>query len=446
MAEQPHSSSSSTRKRKATDFFWDLLIDDESEEDEEDAFVVALASAAVASSLSDDTTPRKRQRPSFFVRDRIEWDLHVAELIDEGPHAFPRMYRMSHEAFVKLCSYIDSYCRVDPIMSIRRSTKGPIVTEIALHCLLRWLGGGSYLDIRISAGISVSSFYVCIHKCMNAILLCDALSFSMPITEEDLNRASEEFESISFNSVIDGCVGCLDGFLLTIQTPPKSQTGNVKAYFSGHYQCYGINVQAVCDSKCRFISVSVAAPGGSNDIAAFRKTRLHSMLEELPIGKYIIGDNAYICSEHLLTPFSGDQRNDARKDAFNFYLSQVRIRIEMAFGLLTTKWRILRRPLQVKLKYAGKVLLCVTRLHNFCINEREFQVDPAGGPAGPPAGYVDDDDNDDDEDETPASFLPSDVTVTNIAGNSMMRDLLLDKITNMALCRPQYNVARNVDV
>jgi hypothetical protein len=76
-------------------------------------------------------------------------------------------------------------------------------------------------------------------------------------------------------------------------------------------------VQAVCDSKCRFTSVSVAAPGGSNDIAAFCKTRLNSMLEELPIGKYIIGDNhAYICSEHVLTPFSRDQQNDARKNAF----------------------------------------------------------------------------------------------------------------------------------
>jgi hypothetical protein len=118
----------------------------------------------------------------------------------------------------------------------------------------------------------------------------------------------------------------------------------------------------------------------------------------------------------------------------------------MAFGLLTTKWRILRRPLQVKLKYAGKVLLCVARLHNFCINEREFQVDPVGSGAAGPANFVDNNDNDDDNnDEIPLSFLPSDVTVTNIAGNSMMRDILLDRITNMALCRPQYNVARNVN-
>jgi hypothetical protein len=108
----------------------------------------------------------------------------------------------------------------------------------------------------------------------------------------------------------------------------------------------------------------------------------------------------------------------------------------MAFGLLTTKWQILWQPLQVKSKYAGKVLPCVTRLHNFCINEQEFQVDPAG----PPAGHVDNDHN------AMKLWHHFYLTVTNIAGNSMMRNLLLDKITNMALCRPQYNVARNVGV
>ena len=120
------------RKRKA-DFFWDFLVDDEDEEDEEDEFIVILAAAAASSSSH---SPTKRRRPNFFVRERIEWDAHVAALVEEGPHAFPRMYRMSYESFVKLCSYIDSFCQVDAVMSTRRSSKAPIVTEIALHCLL----------------------------------------------------------------------------------------------------------------------------------------------------------------------------------------------------------------------------------------------------------------------------------------------------------------------
>ncbi len=36
--------------------------------------------------------------------------------------------------------------------------------EIVLHCLYRWLAGGSYLDIILSAGISMPSFYTCSYK------------------------------------------------------------------------------------------------------------------------------------------------------------------------------------------------------------------------------------------------------------------------------------------
>ena len=86
---------------------------------------------------------------------------------------------------------------------------------------------------------------------------------------------------------------------------------------------YGINVQAVCNSWCHFIFVALAAPGGVNDIAAFRKTTLHRKVQNLPLGRYIIGDNAYVCSEHLLTPFAGDKKNQEQNNAYNFYLSQL---------------------------------------------------------------------------------------------------------------------------
>jgi len=79
------------------------------------------------------------------------------------------------------------------------------------------------------------------------------------------------------------------------------------------------------------------------------------------------GDNAYVCSETLLTSFSGWEKDEPAKDAFNFYLSQLRIRIEQTFGMMTTKWRILWQPLQVCLKHVGKIFMCITRLHNFAL-------------------------------------------------------------------------------
>ena len=129
-------------------------------------------------------------------------------------------------------------------MSQIRTGKAPIITEIALHCLLRWLGGGSYLDIRLSAGISTASFYVCVHKCMDVIMSCNQLAYSFPTTAHEIQQAVEDFKQHCTNGVIDGCVACLDGLLVRIQTPSSSETGNVKSYFSGHYHTYGLNIQA----------------------------------------------------------------------------------------------------------------------------------------------------------------------------------------------------------
>ncbi len=106
-----------------------------------------------------------------------------------------------------------------------------------------------------------------------------------------------------------------------------------------------MNVQVVYDSQCHLIYAAVAAPGGTNDIAAFCKTSLHDLVERLPLSKYIIADNAYTCAEHILTPFPGKQKNEPRKDPYNFYLSQLRIRVEMAFGRLGSEFLVIAGPL-----------------------------------------------------------------------------------------------------
>jgi DDE superfamily endonuclease len=403
--------------------FVEYIMDEDEDEEEEEEEIEGKQLMLILTLIATNNP-----RLSFFVRNRMEYDSHVEQLFSEGPSAFRNLYRMGHASFHKLCKLIDAHVSVDEDMSRRRSGKGPITTEIALHCLLRWLAGGSYLDIRLSAGISITSFHFCLHKCIDAILMCDELAYSFPNTIDDIQQAANDFRSKSTNGVIDGCVACLDGLLLRIQTPSSNETGNVKAYFSGHYQAYGINVQAACDSNCRFVYAALAAPGGANDIAAFRKTSLHNIANQLPLGKYIIGDNAYVCTEHLLTPFPGEQKNEPKKDSYNFYLSQLRMRIEMAFGLLVNKWRIFKHPLQVKLKNVGKVFICATILHNYCINEGEDDNNDAA--------ILNDSDGD-------STFVPSDIATISIQGNSMMRDILVDEIATMGLSRPSYNLQRN---
>ena len=61
----------------------------------------------------------------------------------------------------------------------------------------------------------------------------------------------------------------------------------------------------------------------------------------LPKPLHLIGDAAYVENDVMVTLFTGSQTNNKYCDAFNYYLSQCRIRIEMAFGRLSGKWSIL---------------------------------------------------------------------------------------------------------
>jgi len=210
---------------------------------------------------------------------------------------------MDYSAFLKLCSIKWPQVQVNEEMSMHRTGKDPVTVERMLYCLMRWLAGGIYLDLKLSTGISQAAFYHYNYRCMDAILDSTELAYKFPETEQELNEAAQGFAALGSHGAIKGCVACLDGFLLQIKVPGKSETGNVKAYFSGQYQTNGINVQAPCDHRCRFVYAALAAPGRANDIAAYRKTRFNEMVQNLPIRKFVIEDNVYVCSETLLMPF-----------------------------------------------------------------------------------------------------------------------------------------------
>ena len=119
---------------------------------------------------------------------------------------------------------------------------------------------------------------------------------------------------------------------------------NVRDFFSGHYQRLGINVQAVSDERLRFLYAGVAMPGSAPDCSVYAVTSLKKKVESLPQGFYLVGDNAYVLSEHMLIPYSGSQRGDPAKSVYNYFLSQLRIRVEQTFARLSGKFHIFKKP------------------------------------------------------------------------------------------------------
>ncbi len=75
------------------------------------------------------TATAKNLRPLYNVRERMDWDAHAAKLFRETPLAFYREYRMGYASFLKLCSRVNLFVRVDVVYSGNRANYLPILRE-----------------------------------------------------------------------------------------------------------------------------------------------------------------------------------------------------------------------------------------------------------------------------------------------------------------------------
>jgi DDE superfamily endonuclease len=190
---------------------------------------------------------------------------------------------MSFEAFSTLLDLLrDDLTTMTATQHGGNHDTDPVEPELIMAIGIRWLAGGSYVDIRHVYGCSVPSVYRFRDMFLDAVLNCKALDIVFPDTEdEDLKSTALKFANKSSERVMIGCVGAIDGLFVKICSPSMKDCGyNPQAYFSGHYMAHGLNIQAVCDSDRRFTFFGVVAPGKSSDQLAFKRTSLHKRVME----------------------------------------------------------------------------------------------------------------------------------------------------------------------
>jgi hypothetical protein len=358
LADFPQSSSSS---------------DSDSDDEEEDESLIEIAAALIILEAN--------LRIGKWSHDRqlAAWDKYVAKL--EHANEFEVTFRMEHTTFCLLVDILREALTVDAGRSVAGGEGSePIFPEIIAAMGLRWLAGGAWQDIKQVFDVSRASFYRCKDLFLVAVIECPRLDIYFPKTKDELDEQASRFESISHHGLIRGCIGAIDEILIrTVKPAGKKATD----YFSGHYKWYGMNVQAVCDERGRFLYICTALPGSQPDANAFDVTSLKHWVNNLPPGYFLVGDNAHVLSEHMLIPFfSGSQRSYPLNSVFNYFLSQLRIRIEMAFGLLSTKWRIFHRAMEIQPEGTKQVVMACARLHNFIIDNEWEDPYVAGGGYG----------------------------------------------------------------
>lgn len=225
-------------------------------------------------------------------------------------------------------------------------------------------------------------------------VLWDVLSpdyLKTPSTEDDWFRISSEFEN-KWN--IPHCLGALDGKHVNIVCPANSGS-----LFFNYKKTFSIVLLAACDANYVFTLIDIGAFGSQSDGGIFKNSvfgqRFKAKNMNVPnwnnlpgtnikMPYFFVADQAFPLMEYIMRPFPGTKLSYKEK-VFNYRLSRARQVIENAFGILVTRWRILKTTINCKVENVDNIVKAIIVLHNYCKIRMANQSDDMYCPAG----YVD---------------------------------------------------------
>lgn len=316
----------------------------------------------VTRTVLNATKPVRRRTPTVVKR-HLTFETLSSNL---NSRAFRQVFRISNDDFELLYGKV-SYLLMKNTEMGERSGRLTITPRTRLAITLRMLAGASYGDIMLSFHIGRSSTYQVFHETRKALMKVLVLP-GLPRSEEELHELCMGFKhSRRKLSPLTGCVGALDGIAIKIKKPSCPHA----AAFYCRKGFYSLPVQALVDSRYRFLDVSIRCVGSTHDQLAHAVSELGQYLanNKLQIEYWIAGDEAYLCTNSLICPIPISQVSSCWEDAFNFFLSSLRIHVEQAFGMLVARWRVLR-DLEFSPEICSEIVALCMKLHNFCIDNK----------------------------------------------------------------------------
>jgi hypothetical protein len=224
------------------------------------------------------------------------------------PALFKRMFRVDRASFDEVLERIEPYIKCRNEVKAINSSGAPIVLKTRLAVTLRWLAGGSYLDLCFAWGVGTSTFYHpdgVLWPTLEAIAAAFEIGLPVddPLKLEELARGFDEHSC----GILKGCVIAIDGFGVSTQQPYESEVIRPKDY-RFRKGGFALVVLAGCDIDARFICASCNHSGSTNDIIAWGDSNLYQMLEvekKLPEQYFFIGDEAFTNTAQFLSPWPG---------------------------------------------------------------------------------------------------------------------------------------------
>lgn len=202
------------------------------------------------------------------------------------------------------------------------------------------------------------------------------LELPQPTEEMWINISNTYYNKTNYPN----CLGAVDGKHVRIKKPAHSGSNyyNYKKFFS-------IILFALADANCLFTAVDIGSCGREADSNIFKNSNMGRMitLGQLHVPKsaklpnssgpaqpYVfLGDEAFSLKSNFMRPYP-NRNLTMEQRTYNFRHSRARKCVECAFGILSSKWRVLHTTINTDVNNAIKIVQATCLLHNF-VRRRE---------------------------------------------------------------------------
>lgn len=196
----------------------------------------------------------------------------------------------------------------------------------------------------------------------------------VPSTSEDWQSVANNFQ-LKWN--FPKYLGAIDGKHVLIQAPHNSGS-----YYFNYKKQHSVVLMAIVDATYKFLIVTVGTNGRVSDggvfkasgVADFIKTAATG-LEKTPLpGRRLcvphvfVADDAFPLQPHIMKPYPYNSQGSVR--IYSYRLFRARRIVENAFGIMSSVFRVLRKPLLLAPERVDSVVLAVCSLHNYLLSEK----------------------------------------------------------------------------
>ncbi|XP_036339349.1 putative nuclease HARBI1 [Rhagoletis pomonella] len=295
--------------------------------------------------------------------------LRVKDFVDEvlnlyTDREFKRNFRVERESAQYLIAKYESSSSY-----VRRNYRGgrPQATPSTHVLLFLWFCSNKTTIREVSNLFNMS--YSSVHNVLNNVMSFlleispDIIKFPESDTEKEI--IAHDFAAIyGFPNVL----GCIAETYISTRAPKKT----VRSTYINRHDTISVPMQGICDANLKFIDVFTGAPSKVHESRLLKLSFISKKLPKLCLPKYhLLGDSAYPIRNFLLIPYMDYGNLTEQEKMYNYKLSQTRMRIENAFGLLKCRFRQLMRLDFLEVETTTKFIMACCVLHNICIDKQD---------------------------------------------------------------------------